>query len=107
MATAVCCTGLGVYIACLASSSLVSNEASYGPFGAVITLITAEIGLGVALHLGAVIGTTTGRGKDQTAARAGPGYQTSRAQHQSGRRDSLGVAVTESEQTGRESDANR
>jgi membrane protein len=31
VATAVCCTGLDVYIACLASSSLVSNEASYGP----------------------------------------------------------------------------
>jgi uncharacterized BrkB/YihY/UPF0761 family membrane protein len=75
VATAVCCTGLGVYISCLASSSLVSNEASYGAFGAVMTLVTAEIGLGVALHLGAVIGATIGRGKDQaTAVRADPGH---------------------------------
>lgn len=59
VATAVCCTGLGVYITCLASSSLVSNEASYGAFGAVMTLVTAEIGLGVALHLGAVIGAVS------------------------------------------------
>jgi uncharacterized BrkB/YihY/UPF0761 family membrane protein len=56
LATALCCTGLGVYIAYVASSSLVSNEAMYGPFGAVMTLVTAEIGLGVALQLGAVIG---------------------------------------------------
>jgi len=79
VATAVCCTGLGVYIACLASSSLVSNEASYGPFGAVMTLVTAEIGLGVALHLGAVIGATIGRGKDQaTAVRADTGRQVAK-----------------------------
>jgi hypothetical protein len=58
LATALCCTGLGVYIAYVASSSLVSNEAMYGPFGAVMTLVTAEIGLGVALQLGAVIGAT-------------------------------------------------
>ena len=70
VATAVCCTGLGVYIACLASSSLVSNEASYGAFGAVMTLVSAEIGLGVALHLGAVIGATIGHGKDQASRSA-------------------------------------
>jgi len=73
VATAVCCIGLGIYIACLASSSPVSKEASYRPFGAAITLITAEIGPGIALHLGAVIDATIGRGKDQTAARADPG----------------------------------
>jgi membrane protein len=79
VATAVCCTGLDIYIACLASSSLVSNEASYGAFGAVITLVTAEIGLGVALHIGAVIGATIGRGKDQaTAVRADPGHQVAK-----------------------------
>jgi hypothetical protein len=64
LATAGCCAGLGAYIACLASSSLVSNEASYGPFGAVLTLVSAEIGLGVVLRLGAVIGAVIGRGKD-------------------------------------------
>ena len=79
VATAVCCTGLDIYIGCLASSSLVSNEASFGAFGAVITLVTAEIGLGVALHIGAVIGATIGRGKDQaTAVRADPGHQVAK-----------------------------
>jgi hypothetical protein len=63
LATAACYIGLGVYIAYVASSSIVSNEAMYGPFGAVMTLVTAEIGLGVALQLGAVIGATAGRGK--------------------------------------------
>jgi hypothetical protein len=63
LATAVCYTALGIYIAYVASSSIISNEAMYGPFGAVMTLLTAEIGLGVALQLGAVIGATAGRGK--------------------------------------------
>jgi membrane protein len=63
LATAVCYTGLGLYIAFVASSSIVSNEAMYGPFGAVITLLTAEIGLGVTLQLGAVIGATIGAAK--------------------------------------------
>jgi hypothetical protein len=64
LATAVCYIGLGVYVAYVASSSIVSNEAMYGPFGAVMTLVTAEIGLGVSVQLGAVIGATAGRGKD-------------------------------------------
>ena len=42
------------------SSSILSNEASYGPIGAVMTLLTIEVGLGVALHIGAVIGATIG-----------------------------------------------
>ena len=56
LATAVCCAGLGFFIAYTASSSIISNEAMYGPFGAVMAVVTAEIGLGVALQLGAVIG---------------------------------------------------
>jgi membrane protein len=61
LATAVCCTGLGFFIAYTASSSIISNEAMYGPFGAVMAVVTAEIGLGVALQLGAVIGAAAGR----------------------------------------------
>jgi membrane protein len=68
LSTAVCCTGLGLYMAYVASPAIVSNEARYGPIGAVMTLVTAEIGLGVAVQLGAVIGATAGRGQ-----RAGPG----------------------------------
>jgi hypothetical protein len=60
LATAVCCAGLGFFIAYTASSSIISNEATYGPFGAVMAVVTAEIGLGVALQLGAVIGAVPG-----------------------------------------------
>jgi len=69
LATAVCCTGLGFFIAYFASSSISSNEAMYGPIGAVMTLITAEIGLGVALQLGAVIGAAAARGDAPGARR--------------------------------------
>jgi membrane protein len=55
-ATAICYTGVALYIAVFASSSIVSNETTYGPIGAVMTLLVIEVGLGVALHLGAVMG---------------------------------------------------
>src|SRR5262249_12375850 len=45
LATAVCYAGLGVYIAYVMASTVVSNEAMFGPIGAVFTLVTAEIGL--------------------------------------------------------------
>jgi membrane protein len=78
LATAVCYTGLTVYIAYVMSSSIVSNVAMYGLIGAVSTLISAEIGLGVALQLGAAVGATIGRGKDPAASgRADPGPHVS------------------------------
>jgi membrane protein len=49
LATAICYTGLGVFIVYVMSSSIVSNEAMFGPIGAVFTLVSAEIGLAVAL----------------------------------------------------------
>jgi len=78
LATAVCYSGLGVYIVYVMSSSVVSNEAMFGPFGAVFTLVTAEIGLAVALQLGAAIGASFGRSKDPAATdRADPGPDVS------------------------------
>ena len=71
LATAVCYTGLGVYVTHVASSSIVSNEAMYGPIGAVIVLLSAEIGLGVALHLGAAVGAIIERDKTPTTASPG------------------------------------
>jgi NAD(P)H-dependent FMN reductase len=72
LATAACCTGLAAYITYVASTSIVSNEARYGPIGAAMTLLTAEIGLGVALQLGAAIGATTARGaEDRISGRSG------------------------------------
>jgi len=38
------------------SSSIVSNEKSYGPMGVVMTLLSYVIGLAVVLHIGAVAG---------------------------------------------------
>jgi hypothetical protein len=43
---------LASYIVYVASISIASNEARYGPSGAAMTLLTAAIGLGVALQLG-------------------------------------------------------
>jgi len=71
LATAVCYAGLGVYIVYVMSSSVVSNEAMFGPFGAVFTLVTAEIGLAVALQLGAAIGANIGRGNAPRGHRRG------------------------------------
>ena len=77
LVTAICYTGVGLYVAFFGSSSILSNEASYGPIGAVMTLLTIEVGLGVALHLGAVIGATIGgkanRSTSRAAAAAPPG----------------------------------
>jgi membrane protein len=64
LATAICYTGLGVYIAYIMPSSTISNEAMFGPIGTVITLITAEIGLAVTLQLGAATGASIRRVKD-------------------------------------------
>jgi len=64
LATAACYTGLGVYITYVMSSSLVASDATYGPIGTVITLLTAQIGLAVVVQLGAAIGATVERRKD-------------------------------------------
>jgi membrane protein len=56
IATAVCVTGLAVFSSLLFSSSLVSGFNNYGPIGAMSTLLSYFIGLGVCVHLGAVFG---------------------------------------------------
>ena len=70
LVTAICYTSVGIYVAFFGSSSILSNEASYGPIGAVMTLLTIEVGLGVALHLGAVIGATIGGKANRSTPRA-------------------------------------
>jgi membrane protein len=71
LATAVCYTGLSVYITYVMSSSIVANEAAYGPIGTVITLLAAETGLAVVLQLGTAIGASIGRRKDPDIYRPG------------------------------------
>jgi hypothetical protein len=56
IATAVCVTGLAVFSALLFSSSLISGFNNYGPIGAMSTLLSYFVGLGVCIHLGAVFG---------------------------------------------------
>jgi len=64
LATAACYTGLGAFISYVMSSSIVANEATYGPIGIVITLLSAETGLAVVVQLGAAIGAAIGGRKD-------------------------------------------
>jgi hypothetical protein len=83
LATAICYTCLDLYIAVFASSSIVSNETTYGPIGAVMTLLIIQVGLGVALHLGAVIGAPllarAPKTEDHNAARRSPASPSGRA----------------------------
>lgn len=56
VATGICLTGLSVVSSFAFSSSIISNEKSYGPIGVVMTLLSYVIGLAVVLHIGAVAG---------------------------------------------------
>jgi membrane protein len=56
VATGVCITGLGVVSSFFFSDQVTSGQASYGPAGVVLALITFLVGFGVCLHAGAVFG---------------------------------------------------
>jgi hypothetical protein len=56
VATGFCITGLGVFSALLFSDRITSSDASYGPAGVVVAIISYLVGYGVCLHLGAVFG---------------------------------------------------
>jgi len=60
VATSLCYSGVGLYLAFFGGGSIVSNEHTYGPIGTVMTLLEALIGLGVAVHLGAAVGARYG-----------------------------------------------
>jgi len=51
--------GLSVF-ALIAADSVVSDEHAYGPIGTVMVLLETLVGLGLAVHLGAVIGARYG-----------------------------------------------
>jgi membrane protein len=55
-ATAVCYTIVGVYIRVWSSWTVVTNERSYGPIGAMMTILATLVALGIAILLGTVIG---------------------------------------------------
>ena len=56
LATAICYTVVGIYVRIWASWSIVSNESSYGPIGAMMAILATLVELGIAIHVGAVIG---------------------------------------------------
>jgi membrane protein len=56
LTTAICSTGLSVFSALLFSNSIISDENSYGPIGVMMVLLSYCIGVGVVLHIGAVVG---------------------------------------------------
>ena len=61
LATAVCYNAVALYWTYFAPSSIVSDVAAYGPIGAVMNLLEVLVALGVAIHLGAVIGALYSR----------------------------------------------
>lgn len=56
LATAICLTGLGIFSSLLFSGQIVSSSNDYGPIGVMIVLLSYLIGIGVCIHLGAVVG---------------------------------------------------
>jgi membrane protein len=68
VATGACLTGLGIVSAFFFSDQVTSGQASYGPAGVVIALITFLVGYGVCLHAGAVFGRMWNERQDERAA---------------------------------------
>ncbi|GAA3369871.1 hypothetical protein GCM10020367_14250 [Streptomyces sannanensis] len=56
LATGVCWVGLGAFSARYFSAAIVANEASYGPIGVVMIILSWLVAVGVVVHLGSVVG---------------------------------------------------
>lgn len=69
LATAVCYTIVGLYVRIWSSWAIVSNERSYGPIGAMMTILATLVALGIAILLGAVIGADFNELRHSRAAR--------------------------------------
>jgi membrane protein len=67
LATAGCVTGLGIVSSFFFSDQVTSGQASYGPAGVVLALITFLVGYGVCLHAGAVFGRVWNDWRDERA----------------------------------------
>ena len=61
LATAFFYTGVGLYVRIWTSWTIVSNETNYGPIGSVMTILATLVALGIAIFLGAIIGTELNR----------------------------------------------
>jgi len=67
--TAICYTVVGFYVRIWSSWTIVSNERSYGPIGAMMTILATLVALGIAILLGAVIGADFRQLRRNRAAR--------------------------------------
>jgi membrane protein len=70
VATAVFWVGLGLFAAFYFSSTIVSDSKTYGPIGAIFTLVTWFIAMGAVITLGAVVGAVWHRRRSGTPDRA-------------------------------------
>jgi membrane protein len=68
-ATAICYSVVGLYVRIWSSWTIVSNERSYGPIGAMMTILATLVALGIAILLGAVIGADFKQLRPSRAAR--------------------------------------
>jgi membrane protein len=71
LATAICLTGLSVFSSLLFSGQIVSSSNDYGPIGVMIVLLSYLIGIGVCVHLGAVLGRAWNERKAPPSANRG------------------------------------
>ncbi len=56
LSTAVCYVGVGLYVRLWAPWAIVQNQTSYGPIGAVMSVLAALVALGTAILAGAAVG---------------------------------------------------
>ena len=62
-ATAALTTAVGLLFSAFGSSSITSTQRIYGPVGTITVLLEVLVGLGVAIHLGALLGSQIGRSR--------------------------------------------
>ena len=69
VATGACITALGIVSRFVFAGQITAGQASYGPAGVVLALITFLVGFGVCLHAGAVFGRMWNEWQDERAGR--------------------------------------
>jgi membrane protein len=75
VATAALYTAVGLYFSWIVPGSIVSDQHAYGPIGTIMVLFEALVALGLAVHLGAVIGARYGAASPTAFGRKPPAPQ--------------------------------
>ncbi|MGW4565451.1 ribonuclease BN [Streptomyces sp. NPDC004561] len=65
LVTSVCWTGLGAFSAHYFSAAIVANQQKYGPIGVVMVILSWLVGVGVIIHLGAIVGLAIRRAESR------------------------------------------